>query len=80
VVSRGKLGNNYNWGDADDVVDPAYECPNYGKVLLLLIGTQALPYEFHYKTTSGFSVLKELSGSYTMRNMDLWCLKMKCGR
>jgi hypothetical protein len=68
--SRGKaMGNNYNWGDADDVVDPAYwNAPTYGKVLLFVDrDTGSPPYmSFTTKTTSGLPVvLKELSGRFS---------------
>jgi hypothetical protein len=68
--SRGRAaGNNFNWGDADDIMDPPDWNPStYGKVLLFVNrdpGTA--PYmSFSTETTSELPVvLKELSGRFS---------------
>ena len=68
--SRGKaMGNNYNWGDADDVVGPGdWNTPTYGKVLLFVDReTGSSPYmSFSTETTSELPVvLRELSGRFS---------------
>jgi len=70
AFSRGKaMGNNYNWGDADDVMDPLdWNAPTYGKVLLFVDReTGSSPYmSFTTETTSELPVvLKELSGRFS---------------
>ena len=68
LVSRA-AGNNFNWGDADDIMDPPdWNSPTLGKVLLFLNrdpGTT--PYmSFSTETTSELPVvLKELSGRFS---------------
>ena len=63
------MGNNYNWGDADDVVDPAdWNAPTHGKVLLFVNReTDTPPYmSFTTEATSELPVvLKELSGRFS---------------
>jgi hypothetical protein len=68
--SRGRAaGNNFNWGDADDTMDPPdWNPPTLGKVLLFVNrdpGTA--PYmSFSTETTSELPVvLKELSGRFS---------------
>ena len=68
--SRGKaMGNNFNWGDADDVAHSVdWNAPTYGKVLLFVDReTGAPPYmSFTTETTSELPVvLKELSGRFS---------------
>ena len=68
--SQGKaMGNNYNWGDADDVVGPGdWNTPTYGKVLLFVDReTGSSPYmSFSTETTSELPVvLRELSGRFS---------------
>jgi hypothetical protein len=68
--SRGRAaGNNFNWGDADDTMDPPDWNPStYGKVLLFVNrDTGTAPYmSFSTETTSELPVvLKELSGRFS---------------
>ena len=68
--SRGKaMGNNYNWGDADDVVDLAdWNAPTKGKVFLYVNrDTGSSPYiSFTTEATSELPVvLKELSEKFS---------------
>jgi len=68
--SRGRAaGNNFNWGDADDIMDPPdWNTSTYGKVLLSVNrGPEASPYmSFSTETTSELLVvLKELSGRFS---------------
>src|ERR1700683_3423813 len=63
------MGNNYNWGDADDVVDLAdWNASTHGKVLLFVNWeTGSPPYmSFITEATSELPVvLKELSGRFS---------------
>src|SRR6202050_5507788 len=63
------MGNNYNWGDADDVVDSAdWNAPTHGKVFLFVNWkTGSPPYmSFTTEATSELPVvLKELSGRFS---------------
>ena len=68
--SRGRAaGNNFNWGDADDIMDPPDWNPStYGKVLLFVNRDPgSSPYmSFSTETTSELPVvLKELSGRFS---------------
>jgi len=68
--SRGRAaGNNFNWGDADDIMDPPdWNPPTLGKVLLFVNRDPgSAPYmSFSTETTSELPVvLKELSGRFS---------------
>jgi len=70
-------GNNYNWGDAEDVMDPAdWNGPTYGKVLLFVdCKSGSSPYmTFTTEVTSELPVvLKEMSGRFSLiERRDSW--------